>query len=153
MTDNPLIEALKVPLVFSNQFEERRRFVSANGAVYVPAPLPRGVRRRKPGGCFESCAKFVLRQKGDEFRYVEGFAMRPSLGIPVPHAWLTRDGKAFDITWRDLQGGDGLDCLYCGVEFDTQAVDTIVHSRGYYGLLDPIDASVIFHMRARDLAA
>lgn len=119
-----------------------RSFVLEHGKIFTPAKLPKGIRRRKPGTCFASCARFVLNHpehSAGSFRYVEGFAMRPSLRRLVPHAWIACDGQAFDLTWQDLSGGDNLDCLYFGVEFPTVALAKILVERRYYRLLDPVD--------------
>lgn len=130
---------------FKDRPAEFSRFVLTYGRGYTATKLPDSIRRRKPGTCFESCANFVIepRNKASGFRYVEGVAMRPSIGMLISHAWLTRDGEAFDITWKDFKGGDNLDCLYFGVEFSARAVGKIILKRGYYGLLDPADDFVV----------
>lgn len=122
------------PIEFSN-------FVLEHGRSYTAARLPKGLRRGKPGSCYENCAKFVTdpHNRTSGFRYAEGVALRPSSGLLVAHAWLVHDGEAFDPTWKDLSGGHNLDCLYFGVEFPTSVVGKILSARGYYGMLDPVD--------------
>lgn len=124
--------------------EGARRFVIDYGCAFTAAPLPKGIRRRKPGTCYESCAKIVLDNRPEFFgiQYVEGFAMRPSAGVPVKHAWLSHDGLAIDPTWRNPGGGDDLDCLYFGVMFPLPALAAIIAKRRYFGLLDPADEFV-----------
>jgi hypothetical protein len=82
------------------------------------------------------------------FLYVEGFAMRPSLGVPTGHAWLTREGEAFDPTWRDMSGRQNLDCHYYGVAFSPVALGRLLVDRGYYGLLDPADDAIAMALAA-----
>lgn len=149
MDKHPVFEALRdgQPIFGGTKDRETgRRFVLDHGKSFTPAKLLKGMRRRKEGTCYESAAKFILHHRSADaagFRYVEGFAMRPALGVLMAHAWIAHDGQAFDLTWRDLSGGSNLDCLYFGVEFPASALGAILSKRGYYGLLDPADNFVL----------
>ena len=64
--------------------------------------------------------------------YVEGFAVRPKLGMLIHHAWLMdEEGCAVDVTWK----GTG-DCHYFGIPFETKTLRAEIKRTGYWGLLD-----------------
>jgi len=133
---NPVRHALRegVPLLSGN--DAQRQFVLAYGKAFEPAALPKGMRHRRVGSCFESSAKFVIDPQNRDagMTYVEGFAIGPGSPLPVHHAWLARDGAVIDLTWRWAH-----EAAYFGIEFPPALVAQAMFARGYYGMLDPVD--------------
>lgn len=115
------------------------RFVRRNGRAGHPSALPKGVRPGKPNLCFMNAAQSVIwdgsRPKALQdldLTYVEGYAMRPSVGIPLHHAWLeSPSGEVLDLTWRNPEG-----CLYWGVSVSTDDLRFTLMRTGVYGVLD-----------------
>jgi len=61
----------------------------------------------KPKQCYynSQTALMTLHPSQDRLRYVEGYALSPNIGIPIPHGFLTFDQKVVDFTWyRDSFG-------------------------------------------------
>lgn len=115
-------------------------FILRNGRAYEPAPRPPGVRLGKIKECFKN-ASAASWNRGT---YTEGYALTPGL-IPVLHAWLTLDGHATELTWRDSLGNGKPrgTCEYFGVEFDRASVTESELRQGFYGLLDsPVGVNV-----------
>lgn len=54
----------------------------------------------KPKQCFYNAQSLVLFTAG-EYKYYEGMATTENLGIPFAHAWVVKDCKIIDPTWRD----------------------------------------------------
>lgn len=93
-------------------------------------PMPVGFRRMRSNHCFGNAIHCVLRDGGDRYRYVEGYAA----GIIVTeHAWVldTLDGKIFDPTWPR----DDRHTHYYGIVLPTAFVWKRTLDVGYYGLL------------------
>lgn len=115
------------------------RFVRRNGRAGHPSALPKGVRPGAGKQCFKNAAEFAIwdgsRPKALQdldLTYVEGYAMRPSLGIPIHHAWLeTPSGEVIDTTWRDPET-----CLYWGVPIPADALRLVLLKTGVYGVFD-----------------
>lgn len=102
------------------------RFVLRNGRPFAPAR--RVGRRGAARQCFRNSAEFVARGRG---AYVEGFAMRQAVALPIHHAWVTLDGaSAMDPTLPAAEFG------YFGVEFDARTTLREQGRNGCYGLLD-----------------
>lgn len=100
------------------------------------------VARLAPKECFYNAGSLAMYEG---YQYVEGFAMRPSLAIPIHHAWVERDGKVIDPTWDRPE-----ECLYLGVPFDTKFMCNWTRAKGYWGLLDNGFGANIDVMRAYD---
>ena len=66
-----------------------------------------------PKKCFYNCQMIVVSSK--EFSYYEGYAQTETLGLNFEHAWLIKDQKVLDPTWKD-----GID--YFGVEIPQEVV-------------------------------
>lgn len=51
--------------------------------------------------CYRNAQRLLLRGDVDErLSYVEGYAWRKSIGVPIEHGWLEINGKAIDFTMR-----------------------------------------------------
>ena len=133
---HPVHHALTEGVPLLSGHDAARRFVLAHGRAYVPAPLPREIRRRKQGTCFKAAGSLVLRKQDAGLSYVEGFAINPAHPSPVWHAWLTTDGTAIDQVWPESVS---MQSFYFGVEFSMATLAAMLLARGYYGLLDPVD--------------
>lgn len=105
-------------------------FVYRNGTTFTPVEhdLPMGVMKE----CFKNATDFIFDQSADElYRYCEGYAIRPSLGMLIHHAWVVdAEGHAYDLTWRD-----STECLYYGVVIDSETLHEQTMARGIYGVL------------------
>lgn len=117
------------------------RFVLRNGKEGIGKPRPPGISKRPDKECFKNSSYWAVEVPG--WTYTEGFAIRPSLGMLIHHAWLeNKKGEVLDLTWKDPQ-----DCLYYGVRFSTvELVENMVRTK-VYGILmqyDIIDVDVIF---------
>lgn len=108
-----------------------QRFVLRNGREFQRAPDK--LRMGKSGLCFMNAYHVMDRGAGT---YVEGFAKRSGVPIPIHHAWACISGEAVDTTWpvRNLRG-DLSTFEYIGVEFSEEIVRRQVAATGYYGLL------------------
>ena len=137
---HPVARALTEGVPLLSGHDATRHFVLAHGRAFVPAPLPREIRRRKQGTCFQAAGSTVIRKHNAGLRYVEGFAISPADPSPVWHAWLTTDGTAIDQTWPEAIS---MQSFYFGVEFSVATLAAMVFARGYYGLLDPVDDELI----------
>lgn len=85
-------------------------FVLRYGVWYVPVPFPAGIRKGRYRYCFRNAAVLAIEQ-GQDYRYVEGYALDHKTG-PAHHAWnIDPDGNLFDRTWKN--GGTA----YLGVVF------------------------------------
>lgn len=104
------------------------RFVLKHGRdmkPYADHPYEMG----KPKECFYNAGQMAL---WTDLTYVEGFAVRPRLGLLIHHAWVTDDaGRAVDVTWTDTA-----DCHYFGVPFEAKTLRAEIERTRYWGLLD-----------------
>lgn len=104
------------------------RFVLRHGEVMKPIAYRDSLYPQ--GQCFMNATHYVDLHKHAE--YVEGYAIRPSVGITVLHAWAkTKSGNAVDPTWND-----SLQCEYMGIVIDRTAHRKIMRKTGVYGVLD-----------------
>lgn len=112
------------------------RFVLRNGKEFKGSPFTG--RRWKAKECFRNAT--INQAYGT---YVEGYAFRPSIGLPILHAWCVKDSKVIDGTLDAPET-----CFYIGVEFPEKEVWKVLNETGYYGLLDPmmINTKLIFEM-------
>lgn len=106
------------------------RFALKNGrymAPYPDHPYEMGV----PKECFTNAGQLALMGITD-LVYVEGFAVRPRLGILIQHGWLMdTDGRAVDVTWTDTA-----ECHYFGVPVPRNVLRAEINRTGYWGVLD-----------------
>ena len=79
-----------------------------------------------PKQCFRNAA-LVAMDFGH--RYVEGIAWKSDVCLPLHHAWNSRNGEAFDVTW------DG-NVVYFGVEFPNWYVRMTLLSTSEFGMID-----------------
>jgi hypothetical protein len=102
------------------------RFVLRNGRAYTPR-LRIG-RAGRPKQCYANAAKCALRGRGT---YVEGFVMRPEIGWPIQHAWVSINGDdAMDPTL------DAFNAEYFGVAFGHKVLCRELQRNGVYGMID-----------------
>lgn len=106
------------------------RFVLKHGRDMTPYPdHPYEMGEAKE--CFYNAGMMAASGVTD-LTYVEGFAVRPKLGLLIQHGWLMdTDGRAVDVTWKDTA-----DCHYFGIPFDKKAMWAECKRTGYWGLLD-----------------
>lgn len=103
------------------------RFVVRNGTLRRGS-LFNG-KRGTPKECFSNAVDLSL---SNGLTYVEGYAMRPAMGIPIHHAWCEdEEGRVFDPTWADAG-----DCQYLGVSFTQSALFAEMRKHEVYGVLD-----------------
>jgi hypothetical protein len=68
--------------------------VLAHGRVFVPAPLPAMIDRRRPGHCFRSASDVADRSA---LTYVEGLALFSGHPFAADHAWcVDAEGSTVD---------------------------------------------------------
>lgn len=101
------------------EYSGMQDFLVREGTWYTPSPLPQGVRRGVPKGCYgNALTQAILRG----WTYVEGLAI-PDIGVPLPmqHAWnVTPEGVLVDNTWDEV----GL--AYIGVPFSIGRADRVI---------------------------
>lgn len=118
-------------------------FILRNGKPYIAAKY-RGARG-EPNLCFKNA--FNLLSVRPHLLYVEGYAIRPNLGLLIHHAWLAdpKTQEVIDPTWEYPQV-----CDYFGVPFSYDEVLLEVLGNGMYGLLTPCEMANDKLMWARD---
>lgn len=85
-------------------------------------------KRGKMGECFKNAAEAAIFER---FTYVEGFAARASLAIPIHHAWvLDAEGRVIDLTWKRAE-----ECTYIGIPFTDTVLRRELMKNRVYGLL------------------
>ncbi len=118
-------------------------FILRNGKPYIAAKYKgaRGV----PKECFKNACD--LHEARPNLVYVEGYALRHSLCIPMHHAWLAdpKTHEVVDPTWNNPEA-----CDYFGVPFTREETITEVLRNGVYGLLNLDDMLNDKLMFARD---
>lgn len=93
--------------------------------------LPDDVEAMELRQCYANAAQMAI--DFDEFTYVEGHAWHSF--IPVPHAWLERDGVIIDPTWSQEEvTKSGNHATYMGVRFSQQLLRESMVRYGIYGL-------------------
>jgi hypothetical protein len=100
------------------------------GQSFERKPLPPTFRKMRARHCYGNALRCVLRDGGDQYRYVEGYAAGV---IVTEHAWVLdmEDGKIFDPTWpRNDRHGP-----YYGIVFPTEFAWRHTLDTGEYGLL------------------
>lgn len=105
-----------------------------NGEPFGPNhPVPVGLTAfQVMRECYANSARVLMtgRLDRDVWIYAEGYAVRHSLGIPLPHAWLVhRETKAvLDLTWAEG------DASYFGIPYSYEAMIDQMFTREIYGL-------------------
>lgn len=114
-----------------------RGVVTKRGKHYKPALLPAGIKRGRPGDCFDWC--MIQAMQHPEYRYVEGLAQDPDdLENFVYHAWLTDGKHAFDPTWMAIDNNGKereMPIMYLGIELDMMEVAKFVSATEYKAVL------------------
>ena len=102
-------------------FRQIQRTVGAGGHEFIPAD--RFMRYSNPSlndnKCFANAAGLVLGDRDDMkgSRYVEGYAIDPTMRAAIHHAWITLDGiHAIEVTWE--KPGK----FYFGVEYGRKVI-------------------------------
>jgi predicted ABC-type ATPase len=107
--------------------------VRAEGAWFVPQPLPKDVKYGKQKECFKNAFQLASNSP-DKYTYVEGYASPAGVPIPIHHAWVVdKDGKVIDNTWR--KPGEA----YIGVAFSNKYMLNNAFETGTYGILNGSD--------------
>jgi hypothetical protein len=105
------------------------RFILNYGQQWPGRPLPANYNKRKPGYCYMNSYRLMI---SSELRYVEGYAQREELSIPVLHAWcLDEDDAVVDTTWARPET-----CQYFGVVMPRDWYIDQVMNATHYGSLD-----------------
>jgi hypothetical protein len=107
--------------------------VLQHGRIYKAAPTN---WHPIPRACFHLAYERAVRPRKSEWIYVEGYAARPTLGIVVQHAWLTRADTpqlAYDTAWDD-----NAEAIYLGIPVQAAYVRKCHRSskHGYYSAFD-----------------
>lgn len=120
-------------------------FVLRNGKPYFAAKY-KGVRGEAKQ-CFKNAYDLLVVR--DNLIYVEGYAIRPSLGLLIHHAWLAdpKTQEVIDPTWDKPEL-----CDYFGVPFTYKEVLVEVLKNTCYGLLMPGEIANTTLMWERDPA-
>lgn len=116
--------------------EEIKEYVLIHGREYIAAVRPDDIPRMPLHTCFDSSA--ILAHKNRKYRYVEGFAYTPHLGVLAPHAWLTDGIYAFDPTWGAVKNGKEIAipfAKYIGIELDIDMVLEFMKKTQYQSVL------------------
>lgn len=104
-------------------------FVLRAGRRFTPARF--SGKRGVPKQCFKNSHRAAIRAAGS-LLYCEGFALRPSVGVAIHHAWCcTRDFCVVDSTWNEPEC-----CAYFGVAFEYRDMMLEAMSSGYYSVFD-----------------
>lgn len=91
--------------------------------------IAHGHKMGVPKECFKNAAERAL---WEPFDYVEGYAMRDSLCIPIHHAWLLNpDGEVIDVTWDRPE-----ECQYLGIKIGHRKLRSELLANEVYGLFD-----------------
>lgn len=94
--------------------------------------------------------QLAVTKKRSPWVYVEGFAVRPCVGFPIHHAWVThRDFPtlAYDLAWENAEG-----CVYLGIPFKAEYVRSVflASRRQYYSVLENWDYPLLSGTQAID---
>lgn len=85
--------------------------VLSEGTIYKGQPLPEGFTPMEKKMCFANAFELVLGEH--DLTYVEGYALRPQLGLPMMHGWcIDGDDRVIDPTWDEPDT-----CVYIGIPF------------------------------------
>lgn len=87
--------------------------------------------------CYANCQQALTSIRStDKFivKYVEGYALKRDIGIPLQHAWLTVNDKVMDITWnRETFGvSERSNTIYYGVEINRRDIMESALSTGMW---------------------
>jgi hypothetical protein len=114
-------------------YDSEEDFVLQHGQESLWAPLPAGVRYGRTKECFKNAMRLADRRP--DLMYVEGWASRPALGIPMHHGWcVDAQGQVVDPTWR-VETPDEPPIEYLGVAFTMDQVHAAQVRSGVYGIL------------------
>ncbi|UCC74968.1 MAG: GNAT family N-acetyltransferase [Gemmatimonadota bacterium] len=129
-------------------------YVAAKGKTYRSAKLTdderahlfsildQRCRRFQLGACYYNAMITALDDPTEQLKYVEGYAIRDGIPMPIHHGWLTINNKVVDLTWRlrtprrrgrlrNRMIGEFVEGLqYVGVEFPTSQVRRYVVETG-----------------------
>jgi hypothetical protein len=102
-----------------------------HGKIFFEPELFRSDRKpMKRGECFKNALQLSSEMKGS--KYCHGYAMDESLGLPIEHAWVSRNGRAIDLTWEDRINGGPFH--YFGIELDPNVALKFMSITGVYGM-------------------
>lgn len=98
--------------------------VNKFGKTVSGSKLPGGIEKQKYGECFMNAINLALYSSKP---YVEGYAIRSGIFVPIHHAWVQDGEVVIDNTWDDAES-----CAYFGIKFDPSAVFQVFANSGYY---------------------
>ena len=103
----------------------------------------------EPKGCYYNSQLAAL--GWEEVKYVEGYVVTGTTGIPFQHAWLEfiESGHLVEVTLADHLREPELD-VYYGKSFDTE---TIAAQQGDLGTASPLAGDAIDWEPARDMGS
>lgn len=95
------------------------------GRVFEPAKADPGWLIRGPiKSCYENSTAYAVVRT--DIYYAEGYAIDPSLPIPIEHAWLVNHaGEVIDPTWYCVG-----DRVYFGIAFQSVSLRQILAANG-----------------------
>lgn len=71
--------------------------------------------------CYNNTQRILSNRSG--WTYVEGYTYSNGIAKPIPHAWLERDGKLWELTFPwELIENPGYKLVYYGCEYSTDLV-------------------------------
>lgn len=106
-------------------------FVLKHGKVFEGVKRPTGFRKLSAHQCFANCTNHILIKQTPDVEYYEGYTMSRSIGIPILHAWLVRNGEVIDVTLKNPAEYE-----YIGVYFDRKTLHREVVKNDVYGILE-----------------
>jgi hypothetical protein len=103
--------------------------VLLSGENFHPIPYPESMRGEEKQ-CFCNATKLVL-EDPENLTYVEGFAVRRRLALPIHHAWcVNKSNQVIDPTWTKPE-----ECSYFGIKIPQEILERRMIETGFYGVL------------------
>lgn len=93
MLSHPVLDALKRS---GRMSDDDLAFLAQYGRDFEPTSLPRGIKLREPGRCFDVARELARAGWG---AYARGFGLHPEHPEPLAHGWISKYGAAIDASW------------------------------------------------------
>lgn len=129
-----------------------KMMVEDHGKYFIPAKLPRNIKRGRIGDCFDTCMDNLIRDQGS-FGYVEGIATTG--GQDYYHSWITDSyGRySYDPTWFAIDNKTGEETAphtttYKGLIFWPPDVFWFVRATTFKGVLINRNLNRLIFMQA-----
>jgi len=135
-----LVKSIKSESAHTYKFKGCEDLVLQLGEFHRPKPLPTWLEKGRLQACYANSFKLMTDHPAT-LTYVEGYACRAGLPLPVLHAWcIDREGWVYDATWPYEK-----ETIYRGISFNRNFVLECVLDTGGYSILDnPMIAPKIF---------